>query len=226
MGFGGYEEFREYLHELAMAHATMLELMESTRRGRSGYISHLQTTCDQDITNLKQLRQVTDFKGLRTIARRLHSARKIAIIGSDGATALVFFLGYTLQILGLAATTATTAGQVINNLRTFGPKDVVVGISFGRGLRLTVEGLKQAQEKGTYCVGITDTHFSPVAQHSDYGFLASTESPSYAGSYVAPMAILNLIVVACADYKRARTLAFLKDSDKEHRTGYRWYSPG
>jgi len=99
----------------------------------------------------------------------------------------------------------------------------VFAISFRRGLRQTVEGLQQAKERGAYCVGITDTFLSPVARSADESILASVETPSFGASYVAPIALLNVILVACANYRRARTLKLLQEVDKEQRLGFRWY---
>jgi DNA-binding MurR/RpiR family transcriptional regulator len=100
---------------------------------------------------------------------------------------------------------------------------VVIAISFRKGLRQTVEGLQQARKKGAYCVGITDTYVSPIARFSDQFFLASIEAPPFGGSYTAPMALMNAILVSCANYRRSRTLSLLRTADEEERHGARWY---
>jgi DNA-binding MurR/RpiR family transcriptional regulator len=62
-----------------------------------------------------------------------------------------------------------------------------------------------------------------VARFSDESFLASVETTSFGASYSAPMALLNVILVACANYRRSRTLALMREADKEQRLGFRWY---
>ncbi|HEV8168342.1 MAG TPA: hypothetical protein VGP59_03315, partial [Pyrinomonadaceae bacterium] len=52
----------------------------------------------------------------------------------------------------------------------------------------------------------------------------STSSPSFTGSYVAPMALLNTIIVACAHLRPKRALAMLSRTEQEYRTGNRWYN--
>jgi hypothetical protein len=37
------------------------------------------------------------------------------------------------------------------------------------------------------------------------------------------MALLNMLLVACANYRRSRAMRFLKEADKEQRAGFRWY---
>jgi len=87
----------------------------------------------------------------------------------------------------------------------------------------TVEGARQARANGAYCVGLTDTHLSPLARVAQEYFVTPVESTLYGVSYVAPMAFLNMLLVACATTRKARTMRLLKAADAEQRTGFRWY---
>jgi RpiR family carbohydrate utilization transcriptional regulator len=153
----------------------------------------------------------------------VHGANRILLIGGDLAATLVAYFEYHLTMLGLTVLTATTAGRVAHTSRNMGRGDLVFAISFRRGLRQTVEGMQAASTRGAYCVGITDTFVSPVARFADECFLASVETPSFGGSYVAPIALLNVVLVACANYRRGRTLSLLKQAEAEQRQGFRWY---
>jgi len=99
----------------------------------------------------------------------------------------------------------------------------VIAISFRRGLRMTVEGLKRARANGAHCVGIADSLLSPVVRFANTSFIASVETPSFAVSYVAPMALFDALLAACANVERGRTLAYLREVDQEQRSGSRWY---
>ena len=101
--------------------------------------------------------------------------------------------------------------------------DLVIAISFRRGLRMTVEGLKRARGNGAYCVGIADSLLSPLVRYSNASFIASVETPSFVVSYVAPMALFNALLAACANVRRGRTLAAMREVDNEQRHGSRWY---
>src|SRR5215475_16173631 len=100
---------------------------------------------------------------------------------------------------------ATSSGEAAHVTRSAGKGDVVIAISFRRGLRQTVEGLRQARENGAYCVGITNTLVSPIGQFAHESFLTPIHTPSFGSSYVAPMGLFNAIVFACANYRRGRT---------------------
>jgi len=64
-------------------------------------------------------------------------------------------------MLGLPVSSATSPAEVVHKVRLLGKKDLVIAVSYGRGLRQTVEGLRQARANGVYCVGITNTLIHP-----------------------------------------------------------------
>jgi DNA-binding MurR/RpiR family transcriptional regulator len=66
-------------------------------------------------------------------------------------------------------------------------------------------------------------HGLSIARFTDEFFVASVESESFLDSYVAPMALINLILVACAYVDRDATMLRLREAAKEQREGFRWY---
>lgn len=223
MGFSGYREFQRFLHDLSIAHATSLEQMRSSSSPDSSIPAHARESLEQEGRNLQSLRNSLEYKRVEALARRVHGANRILLIGGDLAATLVAYFEYHLTMLGLTVLTATTAGRVAHVPRNMGRGDLVFALSFGRGLRQTVEGLQAASARGAYCVGITDTFVSPIARFSDECFLASVAAPSFGASYVAPVALLDVLLVACANYRRAHTLSMLKQAESEQRLGFRWY---
>jgi DNA-binding MurR/RpiR family transcriptional regulator len=223
MGFAGYREFQRFLHELSIAHATSFELMQASSTRDGGIPVHVRESLDQESRNLQALRNSLEYKRVEALARKVYKADRILLIGGDLASTAVAYFEYHLAILGLTVLSATTAGRVAHLARNCGHQDLVFAVSFGRGLRQTVEGLQEARARGAYCVGITDTFVSPIARFADECFLASVRTPSFGASYVAPMALFNVILVACANFRRGRTLALLKQADHEQRLGFRWY---
>lgn len=222
MGFPSYRHFKGYLHELSIASATSLEGMQAHTGNDSSLSSHGYKALEQDLSNLHALRNALDMKRIISLATRIHQARRILILGGDLAIALVRFLEYMLTLLGFPVIVATTPGQTAHATRSLGKGDLVIAISFRRGLRQTVEGLQQARSNRAYCVGITDTFISPIARFSDECFITPVEA-HLSNSYVAPMSFLNVLLTTCAHLRRARTLGILKKVDQEQRHGFRWY---
>jgi DNA-binding MurR/RpiR family transcriptional regulator len=144
------------------------------------------------------------------------------VFGGDLAVGLVDFLDYKLTVLGLPVSSATTPGKTLHAARGLSRKDLVLAISFRRGLRQTVEGMQEAKAHGAYCVGITDTFVSPIARFADECFLTSVEAP-LSNSYAAPISLINILFTVCAHYRRSRTLGLLEQVDHEQRYGFRWF---
>lgn len=224
LGFGSYREFQHYLHELSVSQATSLDVMQTSKTKGSSLSAHVREGIDRDVDNLQRFRNAMEADRIALLAKKIHAAKKIIILGGDLATNLVGFLHYHLILLGLPSVTATSSGEAAHLTRSAGKGDMVIAVSFRRGLRLTVEGLGQARANGAYCVGIADTLISPIARFAHECFIASVETPSFGASYTAPMCLLNAILTACAHYDSRRSLNLLKKAAEEQRTGFRWYS--
>jgi DNA-binding MurR/RpiR family transcriptional regulator len=222
MGFHSYREFKAYLHELSIANATSLEGMKTDSPVDSGLESRGRQVLERDIHNLHALRHTLDMARMVALAGRIYEARRIIILGGDLAVSLVEFLDYKLTLLGLPVFTAMTPGKTLHAVRGLTRKDLVLALSFRRGLRQTVEGMQEAKAHGAYCVGITDTFVSPIARFADECFLTSVEAP-FSNSYAAPISLINVLFKICAHYRRSRTFALLEQVDQEQRHGFRWY---
>src|ERR1700737_993903 len=223
LGFSSYRQFQHHLHELSLAYATSLDTMQPVRRD-SSMPAFVKDSLEQDLKNLQGLKNSLDAGRLAALARRFYQARRIVILASDLAGVLAEYLEYQISLLGLPIFSAQSSGRITHLARSVNKQDLVIALTFRRGLRQTVEGAQQARSHGAYCVGIADTYLSPLAQECNELFIASTESTSFAASYVAPIALIDAILAACAQYRRPHTLALLKEIAEEQRKGFRWYS--
>lgn len=222
MGFKRYHDFQHYLHDRSIAFSTSLDAWLQ-HEATSGTPRLVQGSFDRDIQNLRQLRSAMDPERLVAIAKKLYATRRILLIAGDVVGCVMQFLEYNLAMLGLNVSGAYMAGEIVHRVRHLNRQDMTIAVTFGRGLRQTVEGLKDAHEKGAYCVGISDNYLSPLARYSDQFFITATDRVSFADSYVAAMAFCNALLVACANTERRRTVALLKQAAREQRYGYRWY---
>lgn len=221
MGFESYRSFQNYLRDLSIANATSLEGME--QNAKPNIPAYLDAMMQQDIRNVNAVRATLDADRLAAVAKRIHSANRILLIGGDLAENLVHYFEHHLAIIGIPVYVTTTGGRSLHVTRSIGKGDLVIAISFRKGLRQTVEGMQRARKNGAYTIGITGTHVSPIARLSDEYFTAPVDSGSFIDSYVGPAALVNLILVACANYDRESSLAFLREAAQEQRSGYRWF---
>lgn len=224
LGFESYRQFQHHLHELSLAFATSLDTMQHPSTG-DGPDAPVRNSLFRDLKNLQGLKNSLDPLRFTPLATRVYAARRIAILGADLAAILADYLGYHLNLLGLPVFVASSAGPVTHAVRSLTDKDLVIAITFRRGLRQTIEAAQEARVKGAYCVGIADTYVSPLARHCQELFLASIDSVYFGASYTAPIALANSMLTAIGEFRRARTMQIVRELDEEQRRGSRWFSP-
>src|SRR5260370_34850432 len=100
---------------------------------------------------------------------------------------------------------APAPGRIGHLTRSLAKDDLVVAISFRRGLAQTVEGARKACQREAHCVAITDTYLSPLARIANETFLASIETTSFGASYAPPVALGNEFLPACEQVRGAET---------------------
>jgi DNA-binding MurR/RpiR family transcriptional regulator len=197
--------------------------MSTSKAKGSDLSAHVREAIDVDVRNLQRFRNTLNTDRIAALAKKIHHARRIILLGGDLASNLVGFLHYHLILLGLPAVTATSSGEAAHLSSSSGKGDLLIAVSFRRGLRQTVEGLRQARANGAYCIGIADTLVSPMARFAHECFIASVETPSFGASYSAPMCLLNGILTAVGHFNRRHTMDLLKKAADEQRTGFRWF---
>jgi DNA-binding MurR/RpiR family transcriptional regulator len=223
LGFASYRDFQHHLHALSIAFASPLDSMMSTP-GDSSIPTVIQESLARSAKNLQALKNSLDAARLAKVAKRLFDARRVVAFAADSAAILAEYLEYHLSIVGLPIVAVTTAGGMTHLARVMKKRDVLIAISFQRGLRQTVEGAQQARAHGAYCIGISDTYLSPLARACDEVFLASVEAASYGRSYTAPISLMDAIIAICGQYKRPLTMVVAKEIAEEQKKGVRWYN--
>ena len=222
LGFESFREFQKHLHDLSITFATSADTMQAGKSDRGPH-AHIADSIDRDLKNLQALKNTLDSARLIALAKRLYSARRIVLLAGDLASFLADYLEYQTSLLGLPIFTATSAGRIGHLTRSLTKDDLVIAISFRRGLRQTVEGMRKARERGAHCVAITDTFLSPLARIADDSFLASIETTSFGASYAAPVALVNALLAACGQVRKAETLEIVREISEEQRHGFRWF---
>ena len=222
LGFDSYKSFQHYLHDLSVTSATILDSMQSAGT-TTQTPKFLKGTRKQIQENLAFVMDQVDLQQILSIAIRIHEAKRILLLGGDMASALVEYMEYHLTIAGLPVMASVNPGRATHLVRSMGEDDIVIGISFRRGLRMTIEGIQKARENGAYCIGITDSVLSPLARFSNELVIVPINSLSFAASYVAPIALIDLITAGVGNLRRKQVVDRLKDADQEQKHGYRWY---
>lgn len=225
----GYEKYGDFIADLRahfVTHISPYTLMKVAAREHRSLAGHVEHSMEMELQNLHALRSQLRAAEIIEVAKLIGRSRRIMVVGVDLAAALSHLLSYALVSLGYDSEAPTgSTGSLQQKVNLLGKKDLLIGISFGRCLRATVDAVVRAREKGAGTVGITDNVRTPIARFCDSFLLASVASPSFHASYAAPVATINAILVACAHLHPEHSLAVLQHKELEFRSGTRWYSP-
>ncbi len=228
LGYKGYGDFIESARDLFLEarepyEHTPYAIVQRSVRDEADPAQSVIASLHDERHNLQQVVETVDPKQVVRLARRIMKARNTLIIGLDLASLLSKHLEYLLLSLGLPARAATAGGGRLRNLLIpVTKRDLIIAITFRRGLRETVEAAKEAREAGAYTVGLTDSRLSPLVTVCDECVLTPVSSQSFAGTYVAPLAVINAIVVALTKLDPAHSLKALGKINKEYESGNRW----
>lgn len=224
LGYKKYAEFAADLRSHFVSRLTPYKLMKVAAREHRSVADHVEHSLEMDAQNLQALRAQLDINQVIRLAKQVNRARRIIVVGVDFAASLSYLLAYGLTSLGYDAEAPVgSAGNLQQKINLLGPKDLLIAISFGRCLQATVDALLRARENGAPTFGITDSNKTPIARFCDSYWIASIANPSFHGSYVAPIAAMDALIVACAHIQPKRSLAALQQKDEDSRS--RWYSP-
>ena len=224
LGYGKFGEFAADLRAHFITRITPYALLKAASRQKRSLNDRIQNSLEVDLRNLQSLRSTLNAERIIALSRLVKRARRIVVVGIDLAASLSWHLSYGLMSLGFAAEGPVGGtGNIQKRVRALTSKDLLIAISYKQGSRETVEAALRAQKQGVPTFGITDSEDTPIARICDYAAITPVNSVSFANSYVAPMALLGTILVACAHTRTARTLALLRRSEEEDRADHRWY---
>lgn len=223
----GYKKFGDFAADLRrhfVARITPYTLMQAAAREKQPLAERLQREVDKDIDNLHLLKNGLATERILDLAKQIHRSRSILVIGIDLAASLSTYLAYGLFTAGFSAEAPMgSEGVLYHKVHGLTSRDLLIAISFGRCLQDTVDAVKQARQQGTPTFGITNSDTTPIARYSDQYVVAPIAASVFTGSYVAPISVLNTIISACSHLHPQRTLARLRENEKEYLSGRRWY---
>ena len=224
LGYNSFAEFSAELRQHFVVRITPYAALKAATREKRSVTDHIDDALDKAIANLNMLNSDLDRQGLVELAKLIKRARRILVVGLDFAASLSYYLAYGLLALGFDAEAPRgSSGNLQYKVEVLTKRDLLIAISFGQCLKDTVEASLLAKKQGVPTFGITDSITSPIARFCDAHILAPVVSPSFLNSYVAPMAVISAIHVACAHIDPKRSLTRLRPTDKEYASGTRWY---
>lgn len=214
LGFKGYPEMQRMLREKLQERLTTVTRLEETVRNVRNDGDVLTKVLQEDIRNLSRTLQEISLDTFHQAVVDMQSARRIYIVGMRGAHAPALVLSLYLRFLNKQASAVIPGyGDVWNTLHGMGSEDLVIGISFPRYTRLTIDVLEYAHEQGARVGAITDSPFSPLARNADWVLPVHSRLDSFIESFTAAMSLVNALLTALSVQDPEETMKALKERE-------------
>ena len=199
LGYDGYPSMQRALQEMIRSRLTSTQRIQAAgdlfdRQDLLGAV--LQS----DIDKLRESVGEADRAEFDNVVERIMRARHIYILGVRSSSFVAGYLNFYMHLLceNVTLVQSNAAGEIFEQLFRIGPEDVMIAISFPRYSKVTMNTVKFAQDRGASIIAITDNELSPVYQMSDAALLAPCEMISFVDSMVAPLSLINALLVALA----------------------------
>lgn len=199
LGFDGYPEMQKSMQEMVMNRLTSVQRIE-VANDRIGNQDILSKVLQADADKIRQTAETISRDHFRAAVEEILKARRIYVLGVRSAAPLANFAGYYLNYMfqDVRVLTVSGAGEMFENLVNITPEDVVIAFSFPRYSSATLKAVQYCRGIGATVIGITNSNLSPLAQNSDYVLVAKSDMVSLVDSLVAPLSVVNALLVALA----------------------------
>ena len=211
LGYSGYPALQKALQELIKNRLTTVQRIELSN-GLINEGNALKDVIKSDIENLRATLEKIDYKVFEEVIENIFQAKTIYIIGLRSSTALAEFLGFYLNlILDNVKVVGYGMSDIFEQMLNLSSEDLVIGIGFPRYANRTIEALAFAQDRKAKVVAITDGLLSPLANRADYTLIAQSNMASFVDSLVAPLSIINALIIAVESKEKEKISSIFTD---------------
>lgn len=215
LGYKGYPEFHHALEELVRNKLNSIQRMEVAYE-RVPQSEILRTVLQSDVDKIKLTMDNLEPEVFDLAVKTLMKAKTIYIIGIRSCAPLASFLSFYLNLIfdDVRLIQTNSASEIFEQMIRIGEKDVVVGISFPRYSMRTLKAMEFANNRNAKVITLTDSVHSPMNLYSSCNLIARSDMVSIADSLVAPLSVVNALVVALCMKKQKEVVATLESMEE------------
>ena len=203
LGFKGYPKMQKVLQELIKSKLTSVQRIEVTSN-RINEDDILKSVLQSDMDKIKITLEEIDKETFNSVVQKLLAARKIYVLGVRSSASLASFLGFYFNLIfdNIRLVHTTSVSEMFEQIINAEEGDVVIGISFPRYSKRTIKAMQFVKSQGATVVAITDSIESPISTYADYCLIARSDMNSFVDSLVAPLSVINALIVAVGMSKK------------------------
>ena len=203
LGFSGYPQLQKAVQKLIRSKLTSVQRVEVSR-SRMQDSDVLESVMTYDMANIRQTLEELPCDVFDGAVEALVNARHVYVFGAGSCRALAQFAAFYLKLLlpDVRLINTSNVTEVLEELYAIGEQDALLVVSFPRYSSRSVKAAHFAHSRGAKVIAVTDSILSPVAELSSSLLLAHSDMPTIVDSLVAPLSVINALLVAIS-LKRA-----------------------
>jgi len=223
LGYDGYPAMQKALQEMIRNKLTSIQRIE-VANDRIGDHDIMSMVMQSDIDKIRMTMEESSRADFSGAVDAIVEAKRIYILGVRSSVAVSSFLGFYFNLIfdNVVQVHSNSASEMFEQLLRVGEGDVVIGVSFPRYSRRTVQALRFARDRKAKVIAITDSAASPLAETAHHTLLAKSDMASFVDSLVAPLSLVNALIVAVSR-KRKDDLAHTFETLEEIWDEYEVY---
>lgn len=200
LGYEGYPQLQRSLQSHIKNRLTSLQRMD-VARNRIGDMDPVEVVLTQDIDKIRRTIGDVNREDFAAAVNAIISAKRIYIQGAMSSSILARFMHYYLRLILDKVTLIGSVGtsEIYQQMLHIGDGDLLVAMSFPRYASGTIQACRFARDSGAKIIAITDSENSPLTQLADISLYAYSDMVSFVDSLVAPMSLINALIVAVSD---------------------------
>lgn len=221
LGYKGYPEFQKALEEMVRNKLNSIQRMEVTY-GRISQSHILETVLQSDQEKIKDTLEHIDEHAFELAVDTIIKAKHIYIVGIRSCAPLAAFMAFYFNLMFENVTLLQTnnSSELFEQMVRISKDDVIIGISFPRYSMRTLKAMEFANNRNAKVITFTDSVHSPMNLYSSCNLIARSDMASIVDSLVAPLSVINALIVALCMKKQgevAKTLETLEDIWNEYQ---------
>lgn len=221
LGYKGYPEFQKALEEMVRNKLNSIQRMEVTY-GRISQSHILETVLQSDQEKIKDTLEHIDEHAFELAVDTIIKAKHIYIVGIRSCAPLAAFMAFYFNLMFENVTLLQTnnSSELFEQMVRISKDDVIIGISFPRYSMRTLKAMEFANNRNAKVITLTDSVHSPMNLYSSCNLIARSDMASIVDSLVAPLSVINALIVALCMKKQgevAKTLETLEDIWNEYQ---------
>lgn len=211
--YDGYPRLQKALQELIRNKLTTVQRIEMSSDLNQSIV--LRTVLKADMNNIRLTIDEIDNDVFDEIVNEIFHAKQVYVLGLRSSAPLAQFLGYYLNFIFDNVRIVTSGvSDIFEQLMRIGEGDLLIGISFPRYSSRTIEAMSFVKEKKAKVIAITDSLHSPLSISADRCLIARSDMASFVDSLVAPLSIINALIVAIGLRKKDEISNYFSELEK------------